>query len=109
MSLDEIRSQNAPFVVLSLLANRDVNELTWSFVKDNWGALNDRFPDNAIPRMLGGVTALSTPAQADDVAAFLADHPVPQAARTVEQHLERLRVNVAFRQREASRLAEYLS
>ena len=109
MSLDEIRSQNAPFVVLSLLANRDVNALAWAFVKDNWDALNERFPDNAIPRMLGGVTALSTPEQADDVAAFIAAHPVPQAARTVEQHLERLQVNVAFRQREAPRLAEYLS
>jgi puromycin-sensitive aminopeptidase len=80
----------------------------WAFVKTEWDALNARLPDSAIPRMLGGITALSTPELADDVAAFLADHPVPQGAKMVEQALERLRVNVALRRREAERLAEAL-
>jgi puromycin-sensitive aminopeptidase len=104
----EIRSQNAPFLVLLALGNRHAGDLAWEFVKAEWDRLNERFPDNAIPRLLGGVTALSTPRQAADVEAFLADHPVPQAAKTVEQHLERLRVNVALRQREAARVAAHL-
>jgi puromycin-sensitive aminopeptidase len=108
MTLGEIRSQNAPFVLLHLLGNRDVNDLAWSFAKEHWEQIVERFPDNTIPRLLGGVVALSTPEQAADVEAFVAAHPVPQAAKTVEQHLERLRVNVAFRQREAARLAEHL-
>jgi puromycin-sensitive aminopeptidase len=108
MTLGEIRSQNAPFVLLHLLGNREVNDLAWSFVKERWDQVVERFPDNTIPRLLGGVVALSTPEQAADVEAFVAAHPVPQAAKTVEQHLERLRVNVAFRQREAARLAEHL-
>ena len=58
--------------------------------------------------MLGGITGLNTPELAADTAAFLADHPVPQGTRTVEQHLERQRVNVALRQREAGRVAEAL-
>jgi hypothetical protein len=52
---------------------------------------------------------LSTPEQAADVEAFIAAHPVPQAAKTVEQHLERLRVNVALREREAAAVAAHLS
>ena len=103
-----VRSQNAPFLIQLLLQNRDVNELTWEFVKGEWDAINDRFPDNTIPRLLGGVTTLSTPELAADVEAFLASHPVPQAVKTIEQHLERLRVNVALREREAARLAEAL-
>ena len=105
---DAIRSQNAPFLIQLLLQNREVNELTWEFVKGEWDAINARFPDNTIPRLLGGVTTLNTPELAADVEAFLAAHPVPQAVKTIEQHLERLRVNVALRERESARLGEAL-
>ena len=108
MTLDEIRTQNAPFVILLLLSNRDVNVLTWEFVAREWDRIVDRFPDNTIPRLLGGIVTLSTPALAAEVESFLAAHPVPQAAKTVEQHLERLRVNVAFREREAASVAAFL-
>ncbi|MDP9019994.1 MAG: ERAP1-like C-terminal domain-containing protein, partial [Actinomycetota bacterium] len=109
MTLTEaIRSQNAPYVVMRFLGNRDVNDVAWRFVEDNWEAIVARFPDNAIPIMLGGVTALSTPERAAAVQAFLTEHPVPQGQRTVQQHLERLRVNVALRQREAARVAAWL-
>jgi puromycin-sensitive aminopeptidase len=109
LTLTEFRSQNAPFVIFHLLTNRDVNEATWAFVKREWDAICERFPDNTIPRLLGGVVALSTPELAADVEAFVAAHPVPQAARTVEQHLERLRVNVALREREAAAIAAHLA
>src|SRR5205085_1169400 len=92
-----------------LLGNRDVNTLTWAFVKREWDRLVERFPDDSIPRLLGGVVTLSTAEQAADVEAFVAAHPVPQAAKTVEQHLERLRVNVALREREAERIAQHLA
>jgi puromycin-sensitive aminopeptidase len=106
---DTIRSQNAPFLIQLLLSNRDVNELAWEFVKGEWDAINARFPDNTIPRLLGGVTTLNTPELEADVERFLADHPVPQAVKTIEQHLERLKVNVALRRRESARLGEALT
>ena len=105
----DIRTQNAPFVLLLLLANRDVNEQAWEFVKGEWDTILERFPDNSISRFLGGITHLVTPELAADVAAFLADHPVPQGSRTVEQHLERQQVNVALRTREADRVAAHLA
>lgn len=103
-----VRSQDAPFVVMALLANREAGPTAWEFVKQNWDAICERYPDSAIPRMLGGVVALSTEELASDVTAFLSEHPVPQAPKTIDQHLERLRVNVAFRQRESKRLAAAL-
>jgi puromycin-sensitive aminopeptidase len=106
---NEIRSQNAPSSVLLLLANRDVNQVAWAFVRDEWDRLNERFPDNAIPRMLQGITTLSTPDLAAEVEAFVTAHPVPHGQRMVDQHLERLRVNVALREREAARVAAHLS
>jgi hypothetical protein len=58
--------------------------------------------------MLGGVTALSTEPLLGDVEAFLADHPVPHGAKAIEQHLERLRVNVVLRSREAMPVGQWL-
>jgi puromycin-sensitive aminopeptidase len=105
----DIRTQNAPFVLLLLLANREVNEQTWEFVKGEWDTILERFPDNSISRFLGGITNLTTPELAADVAAFLGSHPVPQGSRTVEQHLERQRVNTALRAREAEAVGAHLA
>ena len=55
--------------------------------------------------MLEGVTALDRAELAAQVHAFMADHPLPQGAKQVAQHLERLDINVALRTRESARLA----
>ena len=44
-----------------------------------------------------------TDALVADTVAFLDTHPVPQGAKQVTQHLERQRINAAFRSREARR------
>jgi hypothetical protein len=59
--------------------------------------------------MLEGVRTISDPTLAADVDAFVAEHPVPQGAKTVAQHLERMHVSVALAEREAGRLGEALS
>jgi len=43
------------------------------------------------------------------VNAFLADHPVPQARKQIEQHLERQRINASLRRRAAGPLEAALS
>ena len=40
---------------------------------------------------------------------FFAEHPIPQAAKTLDQVLERQRVNAALRERESARLASALA
>ena len=64
-----------------------------------WDELNERFPSNSIARMLNGIRAVSDPALAADIEAFLEAHPVVQAKQAVAQHLERMRVSVALRER----------
>jgi puromycin-sensitive aminopeptidase len=104
----DVRTQNAPFLVNRALHNRDNGAMAWRFVRQSWDALNDRLPSNSIVRMLEGVRSLSDPAVANDVFGFFAEHEVPQGAKTLEQHLDRLRVNLALREREAERLAAAL-
>jgi hypothetical protein len=90
------------------MRNRNHGAAVWEFVARNWDELTTRFPDNSISRLLGGITELNDEALAASVAAFIAEHPVPQGAKTIEQHVERMNINVALRQREEERLAAAL-
>ena len=104
MCLDgTVRTQDAPYLVAQCLRNRRCGEQAWRFVGDNWAAMLEAYPSNAIVRMLDGVKALSLPDVAADVSAFFDGHEVPQGELTLRQHLERLQVNVALREREAGR------
>ena len=105
----EVRTQNAPFLIGACIANRDNGAIAWRMVHERWDEMNERFPSNSIVRMLHGIRTVSQPALAADIEAFLAEHPVPQAKQTLLQHLERLRVSVALREREAGDLASSLT
>ena len=60
--------------------------------------------------MLDGVRGLCAPPElAGQVTEFVEAHPLAAGGRTVEQILERLAVNVAFGEREGSRLATTLT
>ena len=104
-----MRTQDAPYVLALALHNRVVGPHVWAFVRANWADLNERFPSNSITRMLSGITALDTDELVAEVDAFLADHPVPQAGKQVEQHQERQRINAALRRREADALRAALT
>ena len=102
---DEVRTQNAPYLVNEALGNVRHNRLVWEWVKANWDNLMARYPDNSHARMLENIAALHAPESAADVRSFIAAHPVKAGMKSVEQTLERLDVNVAFREREGSRIA----
>jgi puromycin-sensitive aminopeptidase len=109
LAVTEVRTQNAPFLLQALLANRITGAASWARVEERWDELIERFPANTLPRMLDGVRALCTPPSlADEVTRFVEAHPLPAGGKTVEQTLERLAVNVAFGAREAGGLAGQL-
>jgi puromycin-sensitive aminopeptidase len=102
---DEVRTQNAPYLVNEALGNTRQNGVVWEWVKQNWDELMERYPDNSHARMLENIAWLHAPERAADVRSFLEAHPVKAGQKTVEQTLERLDVNVAFREREGARIA----
>ena len=95
----DVRSQDAPFVLGRAVANHHQGITAWTHVRDNWDDLSERFPHNSIVRMVSGVESLADEAVAAEVVAFFADHPLPQAGKTLDQHLERMQVNVGVRRR----------
>jgi puromycin-sensitive aminopeptidase len=104
----EVKSQNAPFLLHRCIANRWHGELAWKAVSQRWAEANERFPSNTIVRMIDPVKLLTGEALAADVQSFFAEHPIPQAAKTLDQVLERQRVNVAMYAREHDRFGSEL-
>ncbi len=105
---NDVKTQNAPFLLNRCIANRNHGEIAWSAVRDNWSDANDRFPVNTIVRMVDSIKMLTSDEAARDIPAFFAGHPIPQAVKVLEQILERQRVNVALRQRESEALSHHL-
>jgi hypothetical protein len=60
-------------------------------------------------RVVEGLPALSQPEVAQDVEAFFAEHPIPEAARALSQKLELLQANLQLRERETPVVTTYFS
>jgi hypothetical protein len=75
-------------------------------VKKHWEEMIRKFPDAALPRMCEAVVALLD--REREVHEFFQVHRVRLGGKIIDQHLERLRVAVAFRKREGAHLAAAL-
>ena len=95
----ETRTQDGPYLIRRALINPYVGSHVWAFVASHWDRLTAGFPSNSVARMLEGIVMLDTAEQVAAVAGLLAANPVPQGAKQVAQHLERQRINAAFRAR----------
>ena len=106
---DTVRTQDAPYLVRAMLLGVHSREQAWAFVKANWEAMEQRFPQGGFRRMCEGITGLVTPALEADVRAHFAARQVSLGGKTLDQYLEQLRVAVVFKEREAAALRDCLS
>jgi puromycin-sensitive aminopeptidase len=106
---DQVKTQNAPFLLRLCIANRLHGAAAWTFVRRHWSEANERFPRNTIVRMVDAVRLLDRPEQVADSAAFFSEHPIEQAVKTLEQILERQRVNADVRVRNEAELLSHLA
>ena len=106
---DEIRTQDAPFLVSSLLNNVYIREQAWEFVKTNWERMDKLFPKSGLRRMCGGITGLSTPELERDVRNFFTSRKIDLGGKTLEQYLEQLHIAVQFRERDRDAIRAVLA
>ena len=77
-------------------------------MRQHWDEANAAFPANTIVRMVDRCRCSPPSTAVADVQGFFAEHPIPQGAKTLDQMLERQRVNAALRERERVDLAAAL-
>lgn len=94
---DDVKTQNAPFLLRACIGNIHHGRQGWEFVRRHWTEINDRFPRSTISRLVDAVKLLDQPPDIVQARAFFAEHPIEQAAKTLEQILERQGVNAEVR------------
>ena len=106
---DDIRSQDAPFIFMYAMINRDLGDRAWAALRSRWDETQERFPSQLTIRLVDGTRYLTKPEQLAEAEAFFAEHPIPQSAKMLEQMLERQRVAAALRERATPDLEAYFS
>jgi puromycin-sensitive aminopeptidase len=107
---DGVPLQDTASFVAALLGNRTAREPFWGRLRKDWEALHDRL--RAAPMLLRRVVeamgALVERRHLEEVEAFLAAHPLEEARQASAQTLERLRQDVALRERTQGAVGRWL-
>jgi aminopeptidase N len=105
-----MRSQDAALYLAAFFQNPAARSRAWSFISAHWKALEPKI------RVVGSDTTLMAAFGAfcdtgarDQVKAFSAAHPLPSAARTLEQTLERIDNCARLRARQAAAVADWVA
>jgi puromycin-sensitive aminopeptidase len=105
---DDVRAQDAVSLVMMVAGNRHGRDLAWQFVKDNWAEFDRRYGDGGfmLMRLVGITGSFTSLDRAAEVEEFFKTHPAPAAQRTLQQSLERIRLNARWLELNAAPLAE---
>ena len=93
----------------TLLANRATREHAWKLIQSRWDDVRKKGDSPMIlRRVVEALGALPDRAHLTSVESFLAAHPLESARQAVAQTLERLRADVALRERLVNELGAFL-
>ncbi len=106
----EVRFQDTVRIVSNVFANPDGRDLAWDFVKENWPLFRERYGHGG--RMLAGLVeamdVFTVTQKAEEIHSFFKENPVPQASRTIEQTLEKIRSNALWLEENRKEIADWL-
>ncbi len=108
MMLAEVKTDDAPYILAAFLGTEHAGEATWDFLRENWDAINQKFPTRGVVRMVENCSGLDTPELQAEILDFFEKHEVKQGDVALGQMLERLAVNVRLRQNETPKLSAKL-
>jgi len=107
-ALNEARSQDTPLMLAQLLGS-DTDSASWNFVKENWPALVQKLGTfQGIPGIINALGAGCSESASAEMKAFFTAHPVPEAARALQQAYERIASCVAVDQRQSPAFTKWL-
>ncbi len=102
MSLGQVKAQDGPILLRSMIRNRHAGEAVWAFVKAHYEELSKRLASHAMPTILGGAAYLvqldgsGRPHLLEDVQRFVESRDLGGQRRLVDQAIEQLAVNARF-------------
>jgi puromycin-sensitive aminopeptidase len=107
---DFVPLQDVASFAAALLANRVARAPFWARLRADWDAFHARVKGAPmlLRRVVEAMGALVDRQQLEEAEAFLAAHPMEEAAQAIAQTLERLRQDVALRERTRAAVGRWL-
>ena len=107
---DEVRAQDAVFVIASVAINPLGRDLSWTFFKENWKILLNQYQGGfLLTRLVKHLTEnFASEEKAQEIENFFKTHDFPGTERTVQQSIETIKLNAAWLQRDLVKITEYL-
>ena len=108
---DAVPLQDTAFYLGALLGNRVARQPAWARLRAEWEPVYGRIKGAPMltQRVVEAMGALVDRRHLAEAEAFLAEHPLEEARRAIAQTLERLRQEVALRERSQEVLSRWLS
>lgn len=107
---DEVRAQDAVFVIASVAVNPLGRDLSWAYFKDNCKILLNQYQGGfLLTRLVKHLTEnFASEEKALEVENFFKTHDFPGTERTVQQSVETIKLSAAWLQRDLAAITEYL-
>jgi hypothetical protein len=86
----------------------EAKSTAWKFMKAHWTEIRKQYAEHMLARLAEGPQSLVSESEYNDVKAFFAANKVPEGASNVARMLEKLRINVQFKQHSAKVLNAWL-
>jgi len=104
-----VRMQDFPSYLGTLLSNRAIREPAWELVRTRWPEVHKKADSPMLlRRLVESLGALPERRHLVEVEEFLAAHPIEGARQAIAQTLERLRMDVALRERLVPQVGAFL-
>lgn len=107
---DEVRAQDAVFVIASVAINPLGRDLSWTFFKENWKILLNQYQGGfLLTRLVKHLTEnFASEEKASEIENFFKTHDFPGTERTVQQSIETIKLSAAWLQRDVAEITDYL-
>jgi len=106
-----VKDQDAPFLLASIWLNKNAQNLTWEFIKDNWSMILKKYGESGLllSRLIYILGNHTTIKDLKDAKNFFKKNTAPGADRTLEQAFERIESNIAWLKDDKASIKSWLS
>lgn len=107
---EEVRAQDAVFVIASVAINPLGRDLAWTYFRENWKILLNQYTGGfLLTRLVKHLTEnFASERKAHEVEVFFRNHSFPGTERTVQQSIETINLNAAWIERDLVKITKYL-
>jgi aminopeptidase N/puromycin-sensitive aminopeptidase len=104
----QVRSQDAPFLIGSLMGDYYAHNQAWDFIRQHWPQVEAKLTNFSTGAVVDGAGSFCDAGHKEQVQQFFTQHPIPSAQRTLQQSLEFIGNCIDLKAQQAPNLAAWL-